>query len=81
MPIVVIDERRALLPPEMDDRGELDAFVAWVQPAPVPPVGGGGLLVGFDGEGPEEVLAVQEGGIGWRLGAGVALGGTGGAED
>lgn len=80
MPVVVVDERRALLPPEIDYRGELDAFVAGVQPAAVPPVGGGGLLVNFDGEGPEEVLAVLEGGIGRRFGAGVAFRGPASAK-
>lgn len=80
MLVIDINERRALLPPEMDNRGELDAFVAGVETAAVPPVGCGGLPVGFDGKAPEEVLAVLKGGIGRWSGAGVAFGGTRGAE-
>ena len=47
MLIIDVDQCCALLPPEMDDRGELDAFVAGLETAAVPLVGGGGLLVGF----------------------------------
>lgn len=79
--VIDIDERRALLPPVMNNRGELDAFVAGVETAAVPPVGCRRFSVGFDGETPEEVLAVFEGGIGRRSGTGVAFGGTGGAKD
>jgi len=53
MLVIDINERRALLPPEMDNRGELDAFVAGVETAAVPPLGCGGLPVSFDGKAPE----------------------------